>query len=101
MRRDGLGKSRSVSNSATGPWRLALQGGDQKRAELARTREIERRSDARIPLFGRGRRAVLEHFLRPREGDGAERLDKQPAAQTSLKRFTLCGGAAEKIKLNF
>ena len=23
----------------------------------------------------------------PREGDGAERLDKQPAAQTSLKRF--------------
>ena len=85
MRRDGLGKSRSVSNSATGPWRLALQGGDQKRVELARTREIERRSDVRIPLTGR--RAVLEHFLRPREGDGAERLDKQPAAQTSLKRF--------------
>ena len=61
MRRDGLGKSRSVSNSATGPWRLALQGGDQKRAELACAVLTERRSDARIPLFGR--RAVLEHFL--------------------------------------
>ena len=85
MRRDGLGKSRSVSNSATGPRRLALQGGGLKRAELACTVLIERRSDARIPLFGR--RAVLEHFLGLREGDGAERLDKQPAAQTSLKRF--------------
>ena len=61
MRRDGLGKSRSVSNSATGPWRLALQGGDQKRVQLACTVLIERRNDARIPLFGR--RAVLEHFL--------------------------------------
>ena len=60
MRRDGLGKSRSVSNSATGPWRLALQGGDQKRVQLACTVLIERRNDARIPLFGR--RAVLEHF---------------------------------------
>ena len=85
MRRDGLGKSRSVSNSATGPWRLALQGGDQKRAQLARTREIERRSDARIPVISRC--VVLEHFLGLREGDGPERLDKQPAAQTSLKRL--------------
>ena len=85
MRRDGLGKSRSVNNSATGPWRGALQGGDLKRAQLARTREIERRSDTRIPHTGR--RAVLEHFLGLREGDGPERLDKQPAAQTSLKRF--------------
>ena len=85
MRRDGLGKSRSGSNSATGPWRLALQGGDQKRAQLARTREIERRSDVRIPVTWGC--VVLEHFLGLREGDGAERLDKQPAAQTSLKRF--------------
>ena len=60
MRRDGLGKSRSVSNSATGPWRLALQGGDQKRVELARTREIERRSDARIPVISRC--VVLDNF---------------------------------------
>ena len=44
MRRDGLGKPRSVSNSATGPWRLALQGGGPKSVELARTREIGRRS---------------------------------------------------------
>ena len=85
MRRDGLGKSRSMSNSATGPWRLALQGGGPKSVELACTVLIERRSDARIPLTGLC--VVLEHFLWPRDGGGPERLDKQPAAQTSLKRF--------------
>ena len=61
------------------------RAGDQKRAELACAVLIERRSDARIPVISRC--VVLEHFLGLREGDGAERLDKQPAAQASLKRF--------------